>query len=92
MKAYILALIVFACISFVAFVVYIIDKIKAVNGRWRIPEKVLLCLSFFGGGIGSYLAMFLARHKTRKVYFHVVNILGIALQVGIVVALAVCIK
>lgn len=92
MKPYAIAIIIFAVISFVTFITYIVDKVKAVNGKWRIPEKILLSMSFLGGGIGGYIAMFLAKHKTRKTYFHIVNILGICLQVGIIVSVAVLVK
>lgn len=78
---------IFGIMSLVAFILYVADKSYAVHGKMRIPEKVLLAFSFFGGGIGGYLAMFIARHKTKKWYFHVVNILGIVLQVGVMVAL-----
>lgn len=92
MRTYAIVGIIFAILSFVTFVFYVVDKIKAVNGRWRIPEKVLLSLSFLGGGAGGYLAMFASRHKTKKVYFHVVNVLGIALQVSIIILLAIYVK
>ena len=70
--------------SVVTFILYVVDKAKAVNGGWRIPEKVLLLLSFLGGGIGGFLAMQIARHKTRAEhwYFTVVNLIGIAWQVA----------
>ena len=70
-------------VSFLAFLVYGIDKRRAVEGKWRIPEKVLLSLSFFGGAIGGYLAMQTVRHKTRKWYFHFVNIIGIIWQAAL---------
>lgn len=78
----------FLCImSLVAFTLYLLDKSKARNGHWRISEKTLLCLSFFGGGIGGYLGMFVARHKIRKWYFHAVNLIGIAWQVALLIFL-----
>ena len=73
--------------SAIAFVVYLVDKWKAKKQMWRIPEKVLLCLSFFGGGFGGYTAMFLVEHKIRKTYFHVVNLLGIAWQIIVLILL-----
>lgn len=72
-----------AILSLVAFFAYFSDKKKARKGRWRIPESTLLALSFLGGGCGGYLAMFLARHKTRKWYFHFVNLIGIIWQVAL---------
>ena len=92
MKAYAVVGIIFAVLSFVTFIVYVTDKVKAVNGRWRIPEKVLLCFSLLGGGVGGYLAMFVARHKTKKAYFHVVNVVGIAVQVLTIILFAIFVK
>ena len=80
-------LIVFGVISLITFIIYVVDKIKAQNGAWRIPEKTLLLFSFFGGALGGLLAMSIARHKTRKWYFHFVNILGLLWQVGLVLFL-----
>ena len=92
MRTYAIVGIIFAVLSFVTFVFYITDKVKAVNGKWRIPEKVLLSLSLFGGGVGGYLAMFAARHKTKKTYFHIVNVFGIFLQILTIVLLARFVK
>ena len=62
-------------------------KGKAKRGAWRIPEKALLSLSFFGGAVGGYLAMHFVRHKTKKWYFHFVNLLGLAWQALLLVYL-----
>ena len=70
-------------ISWIAFFVYAVDKKKAVKNRRRVPEKTLLGLSFFGGAIGGYLAMYLVRHKTRKWYFHFVNVCGLLWQIAL---------
>lgn len=67
-------------VSIVAFFAYAIDKEKAKRGAWRIPEKVLLTLSLIGGAVGGYLAMNTVRHKTKKWYFHVANVIGLAWQ------------
>jgi uncharacterized membrane protein YsdA (DUF1294 family) len=73
----------FAAVSVVTLVMYMIDKIKAMSGAWRISEKALLIASIIGGAAGGYLAMFLAWHKVRKWYFHVVNIIGLLWQLGL---------
>lgn len=73
---------ILSCITLVA---YISDKISAIRGKWRISEKCLLTLSFLGGAAGGYLGMLLARHKIRKPYFHLVNILGLAWQVALLI-------
>lgn len=80
LKHYLLYL---AAVSLVAFFAYAVDKGKAKRSAWRISEKVLLLLSFFGGATGGYLAMHLVRHKTKKWYFHFINLLGLAWQVAL---------
>ena len=76
-------LIFLALMSFVAFCAYAGDKGRARRGAWRIPEKMLLLLSFFGGALGGYFVMNLVRHKTKKWYFHFVNLLGLAWQAAV---------
>ena len=82
-------LVAVAVVSLAAFIAYGADKSKARRGAWRIPEKVLLGLSFFGGAVGGTLGMLAFRHKTRHWYFWAVNVLGLAWQVAAAVALAV---
>ena len=69
--------------SFVTAIVYVVDKFRSKNGTWRISEKSLLLSSFSGGAIGGYVAMLIVRHKTKKWYFHFVNLVGIFWQVGL---------
>ena len=52
-------------INLVLFAVMGIDKYKARNGLWRIPEKTLFGLALAGGSIGGILGMKVFRHKTR---------------------------
>ena len=75
----------FGALSILTLVLYLIDKIKAMSGAWRISEKTLLVCSFLGGAAGGYLAMYLARHKIRKWYFHAVNILGLLWQITLLI-------
>ena len=82
-------LIALGVVSFVAFAMYGVDKLKAINGDWRISEKALLLTSFFGGALGGLLGMQLFRHKTKHWYFYAVNILGIIWQVALVIFLLV---
>ena len=56
-------------INLTAFVLYGIDKHRAVRNRWRIPESVLILSAVLGGGIGAYLGMRIFHHKTRKPLF-----------------------
>lgn len=56
-------------INIISFIVYGIDKYKAINNKRRIRIVTLLLLAFIGGSIGSLFAMYLFRHKTNKTYF-----------------------
>ena len=80
MKYYLIYL---AVMSVITFFMYIADKKKAQKGKWRISEKALLCMSFFGGATGGYFAMNLVHHKTKHWYFHAVNIFGLTWQYGL---------
>ena len=72
-------------ISIATFFTYFADKQKAKRGAWRIPERTLLLLSFFGGAFGGLPAMLIVRHKTRGEhwYFYVVNMLEIIIHSGL---------
>lgn len=72
-------------LSSIAFAAYVADKKKAKKGKWRTPEATLLLLSLFGGAIGGYLAMHIVRHKTKKWYFHLVNLIGMIWQLAALV-------
>lgn len=40
-------------VNVVTFMIYGIDKYKAIKGKWRIPEAMLLLMAVFGGSIGA---------------------------------------
>lgn len=73
--------------SLIAYICYGRDKRLAKAHKWRIPEKVLLALSFFGGAVGALAAMQVFRHKTKHWYFHAVGIAGLLWQAGLLVYL-----
>jgi len=56
-------------INALAFLVYGIDKWRAVHGRWRISETTLLMLAVIGGSIGALLGMKVWHHKTMHKKF-----------------------
>ena len=53
-------------INTIAFILMGYDKYLAKAKKSRISERTLLAFVFFGGTIGSGLAMVLFRHKTAK--------------------------
>lgn len=52
-------------INVLTFLIYGIDKWKAIRGNWRIPEDTLIWLAIAGGSIGALMGMYLFRHKTQ---------------------------
>ena len=56
-------------INLITFIIFGIDKYKAIKDQWRIKEATLLGLSFIGGALGGMLGMYVFRHKTKKFYF-----------------------
>lgn len=56
-------------LNILGFILVSLDKYKAKNKLWRIPERSFFLLSILGGSIGVYLGLFLFRHKTRNWYF-----------------------
>jgi len=67
-------------VSFITFILWGIDKTRAINDQWRVPEKWLYILIIIGGALGALLAMVTFRHKTRKPIFWVVAILACLVQ------------
>ncbi len=58
-----------AIINTITFLTYFKDKKIARNGGWRISEKTLLLMAFFGGTPAAYYAQKKFRHKTKKSSF-----------------------
>ena len=56
-------------INFLGLLLMGIDKRKAVKNHWRIPERTLFVVSLLGGSIGSFVGMYLFRHKTKHLRF-----------------------
>ena len=56
-------------INLIGFFVMFLDKRKAKNGSWRIPENTLFVITAIGGGIGTIAGMYKFRHKTKKARF-----------------------
>ncbi len=51
-------------INVITFLVYGLDKWKAVNQKWRISEASLLTLAVVGGSLGAWIGMKVWHHKT----------------------------
>ena len=56
-------------INAAAFLLMLVDKLKAKKNRWRIPERTLFGSALLGGSIGAILGMYTFRHKTKHLKF-----------------------
>lgn len=72
-------------INVAAFLLMLVDKLKAKKNLWRIPEATLLSSALFGGSVGALLGMYTVRHKTKHPKFYI----GIPLILLCQIALAV---
>ena len=58
-------------VSLLTWILFGLDKWKAIHGKWRIRESTLLGLSLIGGAAGGLAGMYLFRHKIRKMRFQI---------------------
>ncbi len=66
-KAFFYLLIIhFISINFVTFLAYAYDKAASIEGKWRVPEKILHALALIGGTPLAILSRKIMRHKTKK--------------------------
>lgn len=71
-------------INAAAFIIFGIDKRRAVKNRWRIAESTLFLLALIGGSIGALAGMRVFHHKTKHFRF----VLGIPLILFLQIAAA----
>lgn len=57
---------VIAFINIISFILFWIDKRKAIKHQRRISEFTLLLITFLGGTVGALLGMVVFRHKISK--------------------------
>ena len=81
MESYVLIYLLAA--NSVAFLVFGINKWKAVKRRWMIPEKTLLLSAAAGGSPGALAGIFVFHHKIRKPLFYLGVPLILLLQIGV---------
>ena len=67
--------------NLVTFCLYVADKRRAVKGKWRISERTLILFTLAFGGFGALFGMYIARHKTKRLRFRLVLVLGLVVAV-----------
>ena len=59
----------FPLINLFTLFIYGIDKKRAKNGEWRIPEIQIHSMELLGGTIGAFIGQRLFHHKSKKKSF-----------------------
>jgi len=67
-------------VNILVFILMWCDKRKAKKKEWRVAEATLLFLSFIGGALGLFIAMFKFRHKTLKTSFRAVVVISLIIS------------
>ncbi len=78
-----------AVINIATFIVFAVDKVKAIRQKWRIREIVLLGLALIGGSVGGLLAMDICNHKVTKMHFMIGIPLMMIAHILILVAIGI---
>ena len=77
-------LIIYALFNILTFILFGIDKRKAIKDKWRISEKTLLICGLFGG-FGQFFGMKVFHHKTLKWYFKISSVVFPILQIVVLI-------
>jgi len=77
----------FLLVNVASFLLMGIDKLSAVRGESRIPEKWFFTISMAGGAFGVFLGMIVFHHKTRKTYFGFIVTLMLIIHVFVLIVL-----
>ncbi len=72
-------------INVISFIAMFIDKKKAENENWRIPESTLFLTAITGGIVGFWGGMYIFHHKTRKPMFKLVGVASTALHIVLLI-------
>ena len=90
LKHILIVVIYFVLVNLIAFIMYGVDKKKAIKHKWRIPEHDLILVAVLGGSIGALLGIKAFRHKTKHPKFFIgvpaILIVQLILLVLIVIA------
>ena len=79
-------------INAAGFLFMLIDKHRAQENMWRIPERTLMAVALMGGSFGTLLGMSLFRHKTKKDKFRIGIPMILSVQILLVVLIYIFIQ
>lgn len=67
--------------------IMLVDKVKAIKNKWRIPEATIFAVASLGGSLGVFIGMHLFRHKTKHPKFAIGVPILLAMHIGIILLL-----
>lgn len=56
-------------INIITFILFAIDKLKAIKEKSRVRNSTLFIVSILGGSVGALLGMYTFHHKTKTWYY-----------------------
>jgi uncharacterized membrane protein YsdA (DUF1294 family) len=62
---------------------------KAIEGGYRISEKILISSAVFMGAFGAMAGMYIFRHKTRKMKFRLLIPSSVVLNLSVIYYLGI---
>lgn len=68
-------------INLISFILMGYDKYLSINNNYRISEKIFFLLTLMGSFIGIFLAIFLFRHKNKKLSFKLIIMIMFLLNI-----------
>lgn len=75
-------------INILTFFLFGLDKLKAKLNAWRISERTLLVVTFFGGFGAAWLSMVIFRHKIKdRSFLPFIILISMIWIIGIIVFL-----
>ena len=77
-------LVIYLVVNVIVFLMYGVDKFKAVHNKWRIPENTLISGALFGV-FGALMGMVVFHHKIRKPKFFITVPAIMLVEVGFTV-------
>ncbi len=74
-------MIYYLSVNCLAFILFWIDKRRAIKHAYRISEKTLFISILSGGIVGAFCAMQLCSHKTRHISFYIMLVISLGLHI-----------
>ncbi len=71
-------------INILSFCLCAYDKSAAAARKTRIPENILIAVTFLFGSFGMFVSMYLFRHKTKKPKFFITVPLCLVIHAAII--------